>query len=105
MRRPIGESRALRKELMTRAFAEVVRRHIEAKRLQPGRVARRAGISRSHLRKLRRAESSPCIFTFLELSHALQVVDDYELWRQVIRQLDVLRDTGGRAQRTSQPDP
>ncbi len=78
------ESRAQRAELTKQALADVVRVRLVEYRLYQTTVARRSGISRSHLRSLLRAEKQMSLSIFLELSEALCFDDACQLLRYVL---------------------
>lgn len=78
------ESREHRAQLTKQALAEVVRVRLFERRLHQTTVARRSGISRSHLRALLRAEKQMSLFIFLELSAALGFEDACQFLRCVL---------------------
>lgn len=82
------ESRERRAEFTKQALADVVRVRLFERRLQQTTVARRSGVSRSHLRALLRAEKQMSLFIFLELSEALGFDDAGELLRRVLDRRD-----------------
>lgn len=91
MLNPLDETREQREVLTKRALAEVVRERIFADRLRQTDVSRWSGLSPSHLRALLRAEKSPSLFLFLELSRGL-ATDPCELLHEVLNRRDRLRD-------------
>lgn len=78
------EQREQRAEHTKEALAEVVRVRLFERRLQQTTVARRSGISRSHLRALLRAEKQMSFFIFLELSEALRFDDAFQFLRRIL---------------------
>jgi hypothetical protein len=88
-----SKTRGERKELTKRAAADVMQARIVGKKCRKTAVARQAGISRTHLRSLLRAEQVMSVFVFLELSDALSVDDPCQLLGDVIKQRDELTRT------------
>jgi predicted XRE-type DNA-binding protein len=89
---PIDEDRDNREEATRLALADVLRLRIDACKFQKARVARRSGISRSHLNALLRAEKMASLFVFLELTAGLKHHDASELLRAVLRRRDAIRE-------------
>lgn len=91
MLNPPGETRDQREELTRHAVADVVRLRLFLRRQQQTTLARRGGLSRSHLRAILRAEKSLSLFLFLEVGHGLGFDDACQLLRDVLDRRDELR--------------
>lgn len=89
---PIGETRKQREALTRQALADVVRLSIFRQRMYQTNLARRSGVSCSHLRATLRAEKSISLFMFLELSRGLDA-DPCKLLREVLDLRDDRRST------------
>lgn len=90
MTHPLGEMRE-RDAFTKRALADIVRERMAARRLRQTKVALFAGISRSFLRSILRAEKGCSLSVFLRLCDGL-AADPCELLKDVLIRRDALRE-------------
>ncbi|MBL8268542.1 hypothetical protein [Steroidobacter sp.] len=93
---PPGEKRRQSEELTKQALADVLRARFVERRFRQTVVAPSAGISRTHLQSLLRADKKVSLTVFLELSVALGFDDACQLLRCVLDRRDQLEHNDAR---------
>lgn len=96
--RPPNETREDREQLIKRAVADALRTQIAKSRLRQTHVARRSGISRSHLQVLLRANTTVSLAVCLELGVSLDFDDEIDFLREVLRRRAALREAWAKKQ-------
>lgn len=83
-----NEARKVGEQRTRRAVADAVRRRLCLRRQKQTDLAKRTGISRTHIRSILSEEKSVSLPLFLELSRGLGILDPCELLRDILNRRD-----------------